>query len=110
MSLIKCSECGQDISDQAPNCPHCGYVFKQEPVNQTVSVNGVSDLNIEKIVKTGKTWKMLKLISWVGGVIGLFMALGSADGSFIKTFGWTLLVACIILFIIAKFGNWWERG
>lgn len=24
MSLIKCPECGQEISDKAPTCPHCG--------------------------------------------------------------------------------------
>ena len=25
MSMIKCPECGRDISDQATNCPSCGY-------------------------------------------------------------------------------------
>ena len=29
MSLIKCPECGQDISDKAENCIHCGYPIKQ---------------------------------------------------------------------------------
>lgn len=24
MALIKCSECGKEISDKATNCPHCG--------------------------------------------------------------------------------------
>ena len=24
MALIKCPECGQEISDKAANCPHCG--------------------------------------------------------------------------------------
>ena len=24
MALIKCSECGKKVSDQAPACPHCG--------------------------------------------------------------------------------------
>ncbi len=24
MPLIKCADCGRDISDQAPACPHCG--------------------------------------------------------------------------------------
>lgn len=26
MSLIKCPECGKDMSDKAPSCPNCGYV------------------------------------------------------------------------------------
>ena len=25
MALIKCPECGKDVSDKAPICPHCGY-------------------------------------------------------------------------------------
>ena len=29
MSLIKCLECGKDISDKALNCPHCGIVRKK---------------------------------------------------------------------------------
>ena len=28
MALIKCSECGKQISDQANTCPHCGMVNK----------------------------------------------------------------------------------
>ena len=27
MSLIKCPECGKDISDKAQSCPNCGYVL-----------------------------------------------------------------------------------
>ena len=25
MSLIKCPECGGQLSSRAPTCPHCGY-------------------------------------------------------------------------------------
>lgn len=31
MALISCPECGKQISDTAPACPHCGYVLS--PVN-----------------------------------------------------------------------------
>lgn len=30
MALIKCPECGKEISDTVKNCIHCGYVLKQE--------------------------------------------------------------------------------
>lgn len=29
MAMIKCPECGRDISDQAGACPHCGYPLKK---------------------------------------------------------------------------------
>lgn len=25
MAIIKCFECGKDVSDKASCCPHCGY-------------------------------------------------------------------------------------
>jgi len=34
--LIKCPECGKEnISDQAPKCPSCGYPFKATTIEQT---------------------------------------------------------------------------
>ncbi len=29
MALIKCPECGREISDNASNCPGCGYTFTE---------------------------------------------------------------------------------
>ena len=29
MSLIHCEECGQQVSDTANRCPHCGYRLKK---------------------------------------------------------------------------------
>ena len=37
MSLIKCKECGKEISDQASSCPHCGCPIN--PSAQSISVN-----------------------------------------------------------------------
>ena len=30
MALIKCKECGKEMSTNASSCPHCGYVYKKE--------------------------------------------------------------------------------
>ena len=30
MALIKCPECGKEISDNAVSCPNCGYPFAKE--------------------------------------------------------------------------------
>lgn len=35
MALIKCPECGNEVSDKAPACIHCGYPLQeQQPENQ----------------------------------------------------------------------------
>ena len=30
MALIKCPECGKDTSDQALDCPNCGYPIMRQ--------------------------------------------------------------------------------
>ena len=34
MSLIKCPECGKEISDQSKKCPNCGYPLKKELIGK----------------------------------------------------------------------------
>ena len=31
MAIIKCPECGKDISEKAAHCIHCGYPIKPRP-------------------------------------------------------------------------------
>ena len=51
MALIKCPECGKEISDQAANCPNCGF-----PMNNVkgwpTAVPQLSDEDIEKRKRT----------------------------------------------------------
>lgn len=52
MSLIKCPECGKEISDKAKHCVHCGY-----PLEELKQCNGIqyalSD-TVCPICKSGK--------------------------------------------------------
>lgn len=42
MALIKCSECGQMISDKASSCPHCGCPLEQQVFNEINSMENHS--------------------------------------------------------------------
>lgn len=117
MSLIKCLECGSDISDQALSCPHCGV-----PINQETSKR--VDLNIDKYEITSKKWKKYLAYAIPLLVIGLplffynlmvGMMMSATDQNMGNTGIWffiglVLSIVGGILFLIAKFGNWWERG
>lgn len=50
MALIKCPECGKEISDQATSCPNCGYPIsnekKEEQVVEEPLVEVVDDAGI----------------------------------------------------------------
>ena len=40
MALIKCHECGKEISDTAKNCPHCGAKKKNKTLKRALYVLG----------------------------------------------------------------------
>lgn len=59
MALIKCPECGKEISDKAGECPNCGYPLEdmrveKEEVAEEISVEAV-DNDISKEVVEEKT-------------------------------------------------------
>lgn len=45
MALIKCPECGKEISDKAGQCPHCGYPIEQVtiPENESIGQNRIPE-------------------------------------------------------------------
>lgn len=44
MALIKCSECGNQVSDKATTCPHCGAPVEVTPVATAPADESVSVL------------------------------------------------------------------
>ena len=48
MALIKCSECGGEISDKAKKCIHCGKVFVEEtPVKEEIKCSECGEILTE---------------------------------------------------------------
>ena len=39
MALIKCPECGRDVSDKADDCIHCGFPLKEQAGHSTEHSN-----------------------------------------------------------------------
>ena len=69
MSLIECSECGQDVSDEAQNCPHCGV-----PIAPTI---------LEEIGHGAKSFFLMLLVIAILGAILLgivFVAIAGVNG------------------------------
>ena len=57
MALIKCRECGREISDQAPACPGCGVPTVTDKVVTTQ--------------QTGKGWKGLQAVGVMMIIVGM---------------------------------------
>lgn len=41
MALVKCKECGKEISDSAKSCPECGFIYKKEKTMTSKKVVGI---------------------------------------------------------------------
>ena len=87
MPLIACRDCGKNVSDAAPACPHCG-----RPIAATV------------IEQTGKGIKKLKVIGGVIFLVGL-MVMVVAPGT-----GLYVLAGGLALYVVASFQGWWQHG
>ena len=62
MALIKCPECGKDVSDKAKVCPHCGF-----PIEKYEKLDPDSFVTIEKDNKDSA------VVSLVLSIIGLML-------------------------------------
>ncbi len=89
MALIKCTECGKEISDSAVSCPHCGY--------ETPHARKMEE---EKIVmRTSLVVQLICIALEVVGAILFFSWLFSNDSTDTKC------VIGILLFVIGFGGS-----
>ncbi|MEK9173029.1 MAG: zinc-ribbon domain-containing protein [Patescibacteria group bacterium] len=106
MALIRCSECGREVSDKAPSCPNCGSTINSSVVQ--VSNSPGQTLKIEPEL-TSKKWKIVKLVSWLVIIVGLVSAgpLGDSvpDGQYI---GFTIAILGSVVLIVGKVGAWYS--
>lgn len=84
MAMIKCDECGKDISDKAAACVHCGKPLK-------------------------KTWKGLQLAGIGVMALGLVVLFVSSGGP-AYSMGIFMLVSGGIITIIGGITAWWHYG
>lgn len=81
MALIKCPECGKEISDSAISCPGCGHPMKQKAPE--VEVQSKSDLS-ERYRKMGEKKKKENKkggkLKWIIIAIIVIFIIGAAAG------------------------------
>lgn len=81
MSLIKCPECGQDVSTNANSCPHCGNPIK-DSLAKTIFYDtkvikircwgrGTNSINSKLYPYTSQGWEVVTMVEdrWQGGLL-----------------------------------------
>ncbi|HEY4145166.1 hypothetical protein [Pinirhizobacter sp.] len=87
MALIACRDCGENVSDAAPACPHCG-----RPVAATV---------IEQTSKDIKQLKIMGAVVFLVGVVAFVLLLEP---------GLYVMAAGLAIYVLASFQRWWRHG
>lgn len=84
MALIKCPECGKDISDRAKKCPGCGYQLKKEKdvVNINVKEEKVTTHFSRKIfTRQRKVAIILLILTAIIVIAAIFFFFGRNNGN-----------------------------
>ncbi len=110
MTLIKCFECGKDVSDKALTCPNCGNPLNSKAQQIQIQTNPTRPMLVEPVM-VNKKWKKAKLFSWVAIILGLIF-MGNSGGSFNSSNPYFWMGFCfvgygILALIISKIGAWY---
>jgi uncharacterized membrane protein YvbJ len=101
MALIKCSECGNQVSDKARACIHCGAPIS-ESNNKKENVTTVQ-LTSKEIKKQGCIYPLL--LFFLGLIV--YAAQGGGQNTGIPMIIFSL---AFILFMIGVVRSWWHHG
>ncbi|MBR4003151.1 MAG: ribosomal protein L7/L12 [Clostridia bacterium] len=79
MALIKCPECGKEISDKSPACIHCGFPLdttttKEEPTNANIVKIGGVDYDLTEVIELINKNEKIKAIKILREKTGLGLA------------------------------------
>jgi DNA-directed RNA polymerase subunit RPC12/RpoP len=88
MALIKCAECGREVSDKAAACPGCGAPIA------AAAVPSVQESHV-RVTRTGAKWEGIGFVLIVVGIV-----LGIAGN---LALGWAAGIAGFVVFIIGRF-------
>lgn len=120
MALIKCPDCGNEVSENAPACPHCG-----NPRSSTIRSSSRPVL----IEQTSKVWKLIMLVSVILAIIGIVIFVthlpqptpifdtsrslvikqaNQANAGYARL-GSTIFAFGVLGFIAGKLGSWWNH-
>lgn len=91
MGLVKCPDCGHEVSDLAPACPKCARPMRDADKPVTIE-------------QTSKRYKLEQAIGVCSAVGGLFLV------GYAPAFGALLALFGVATFIFATLGAWWNNG
>ncbi len=103
MALITCSECNNEVSELAANCPGCGA-----PVQNLATVKAVNT-DVQTIEATSKKLKLHLIYSVLAIIIGMIILIIGSNSEHISMPGFLLTSFGMFWICITKFRIWWHH-
>lgn len=103
MALINCSECSQQVSDRAEQCPKCGNPIAG--IRETIAAG----TSVKTIQETGKKLKLHTLISLAIICAGVVMMIANNEGPEGRATPLLLIVLGFIWYFITRIRIWWHH-
>lgn len=95
MALVKCSECGKEISDRAGACPGCGAPLASGfTPNTAPSAHAVT--KSVRVERAGFKWEL------VGFILILIATVSAVAGAGSTGFAWIPGIIGLVVFVIGR--------
>jgi uncharacterized membrane protein YvbJ len=104
MSLIRCPKCSSQISEEAENCPKCGY-----PISPMAKLKWALQPTKQKksIIETHSIYAWLIIIL---GFIVVIVLPYESEGSIVgRAFGTALILVGVVWEFIIGLERWWSH-
>ena len=117
MALIKCPECGAQVSSSAESCPKCAYPIAGRDVSTLAHSR-----KIQTVEQTSRRYKLQLVLSslliigsmllYIPMLITDFGGVTPKEDSGTSGSSYCLLVLCVGLLwhCVARFKAWWHHG
>jgi len=100
MPLVKCADCGTEVSDQAPACPKCG-----RPI-----ATHVTERTSRRIKSHVLGAVFLMIVGPITCMAGLPSHAGGDPNMYFSVFGTLAFLGGLTWYIISRFRAWWRHG
>ena len=103
MALIKCEECGKEVSNKAASCPNCGA-----PIStlKETKATGVQLITIQETSKIFKLHAVISVFLIIIGIIWLIVGINSADPSGMSVL---FIFVGLVWFTVNRIRIWWHH-
>ena len=103
MALIKCSECGNSVSDKAVTCPHCGA-----PISRAKETAAAGQA-LTTVQQTSKKLKAELLLAIGLASFGFLLLWLEGSSSQYGAIGGGLAAVGLLWFLITRIRIWWHH-